>query len=840
MKKDNNKSGIIVISLLLFICITSLTIGYAQYEEILNIESTVTVYKKGRMYAEIIELKSTDRPDNTGDGMILVDEDITFEYYFTFAKKDEKSYTDTFLITLYNDSHEDYVFTGFNLKPEITLTGIDDDGGRADITYEYVPIEGSNISLQNNVIPAGERGYLGIKINIYVSAESQGTIGVGGGAEVTTSEDTSGNFYGYLEPSNPSVDLQNNNIDCFSVKVLNTYKSQKSFSITPGNSSFDFVDTNSNPLGTFTINAPSEDDPNSNIEDYTVCVKAKDSALFRSETETTSVVINPVDYASYSVGTVNISVIKAEEPDEEKVHIGNVTFEPVSFNSTSNQLTVKATWVHLPDQAEKSTSIKNYYIKLYDRNVSTTQSVYDFTVPSTALINNYTFTLSSSNYLNETNMVNNNHTYFIKVYGEDEAGNIGESDCNLDNGNDFCVKSNETSLKYKFKITVSSTSNRVTFLNNSTNVYLKETFTDILRVTANNYTLDENVTISRGNTTLTKNTDYTFGRNSGSTTQGTLIINASAVTGDITVNASSTYSSGGVCLVEGTKITLADGNKKNIEDIKYDDLLMVLSHDTGKTVYEYPIWIEDENEIKTYQINTFSDGSVLKTVGNHGIYSVDANRYVSAQDKKNFHIGTRVLKIDTNGNISIVKVTDIKVVNDRVNFYHVASTYYYNIVAENIVTTDDLLHINNMFGFNKDYTWSSKRQEFISGGDLFTFDDLKMHFAYYLYKGLRMDETKILYNANNLNIDKVDETLNSKIVPVPQNKNGINLWKITTSDNPTSNKLYEEGSIYILPKPKNVKNKKFIGWYNHSNNTYYDIGDKVEVIYGMYFEAIWT
>ena len=56
-------------------------------------------------------------------------------------------------------------------------------------------------------------------------------------------------------------------------------------------------------------------------------------------------------------------------------------------------------------------------------------------------------------------------------------------------------------------------------------VYLNEAFSNQLKVSSSGYSLNSSVTISMtGHDDLVDGTDYTFGLNSGSTTQGTLNI----------------------------------------------------------------------------------------------------------------------------------------------------------------------------------------------------------------------------------------------------------------------------------------------------------------------------
>lgn len=859
MKRIKDKK-VFVLGIILIIALSFLTVAYAFNDKILDITGEVTIYKQGKLTLENVETVSKTIPDGSGDGLIILENgSLAIDYSFRLEEKGETDYTATYLITIFNDSHNEYKFTGFNLSPEISVAGATPEEATANITYEYVNAGGSNLSLANNVIPGGERRYLAVKFNIHLeTTKDNTTIGVSGDADVYSSEDETGQFYGYLVPESPNLSLENQEYDCFDFKVLNTFDMSKTFSLSPGNNNFEFVDESGNALSNFTINAPSEDDPSSNIGSFRACIKPKVNAAFMENTATTSVILSSSGMTSLNIGTLNIAVNKTELRDEEKVHIGNVTFSKIQYDTENNALKVKASWRHLPDSSEVSTSVVNYYIQLYDKTASTTNPVYTFTVPGDATIDDYNFSLSSANYLNETNMVSNNHNYFIKVYAVDEAGNTGLNDCSSTSSQDYCVASSDISLKYKYKVTVSSTNNRVKFDGNTTtaNGFYNAGFNNTLNVTSNGYTLSSSVTVTRGSggnaTTLTKNSDYTFSLNSGSNTKGTIVINPNVITDDITIAAST---SSGACLVEGTKIKLANGTTKNIENIKYSDLIMALNHDTGKVVYEYPIWIEKKGTSNFYQITTFSDGSILKTVGTHGIYSIDDNEYVSVLDRKKFHVGTRVVKINDYGKKEIVKVVKTEMKHEKVNYYHVSSTYYHNAIADNILTTDDTLVISNMFPFNEDLTWTNERQNFLKKNDILTYDFLKKYFKYYQYKGFRMAETKYLLNQNNLDIMNFSKILGKKTVEPPKFANGKYKWLMTTSDEYNDNnskfnrnsefdnifnlKYYEDGSYYTLPHPKNVKNKTFIGWYNTSDNKIYKPNDKIKVIFSMYFDAIW-
>ena len=147
-----------------------------------------------------------------------------------------------------------------------------------------------------------------------------------------------------------------------------------------------------------------------------------------------------------------------------------------------------------------------------------------------------------------------------------------------------------------------------------------------------------------------------------------------------------------------------------------------------------------------------------------------------------------------------------------------------------------------MFKFNENLTWASDREEYLKTKDFFYYKDWGHMFPKHLFIGFRMEEAKILYNKNELDILMFDKVLNQLIEEPPKSNNNKNLWMVTTSDdlkNLNNGVVLEEDSYYKLKEPINVENKKFVGWYNTSDNKYYYPGDEIIVNHGMYFEAVW-
>ena len=294
-----------------------------------------------------------------------------------------------------------------------------------------------------------------------------------------------------------------------------------------------------------------------------------------------------------------------------------------------------------------------------------------------------------------------------------------------------------------------------------------------------------------------------------------------------------------VCLAEGTKVKLADGSTKNIEYITYNDLLLVWDYEKGTYTYEYPIWIEQEKYSDSYINVKFSDGSYLNIVGEHALYDVDKNEFANIND---LTVGSTVAKIN-NGKLTSAKIISMEEVNKAIKYYHVVSTRYYNIIANDILTTDDNVILSNLYGFNDNITWKYRNYENI---DLYEYNEFKDIMPYYMFKGLRAEEAKVLnkyISKNEFRTYFLENQLNPNMISLPKtNLFGQRLWMVTTSDdrlNMINNKKYlmVEGSNYIVPEPLNKVN--FTNWYNTSDGKYYNPGDMLRIDMGTHLVAMY-
>lgn len=170
-----------------------------------------------------------------------------------------------------------------------------------------------------------------------------------------------------------------------------------------------------------------------------------------------------------------------------------------------------------------------------------------------------------------------------------------------------------------------------------------------------------------------------------------------------------------ICLAEGTAITLADGNTKPIEDIAMTDSIRVWNFDTATATSAQPLWIKRRESTIQYNLIRFSDGSELKTIGQHRIFNKEAGAFTYPMTADT-PVGTTTVKADG----TEVTVVDKRIVYAAVNYYNVVTDGgHMNLYANNILTS---LRYNNIYPianmqFNKDARVVRDRTEFTGIAD---------------------------------------------------------------------------------------------------------------------------
>jgi hypothetical protein len=105
----------------------------------------------------------------------------------------------------------------------------------------------------------------------------------------------------------------------------------------------------------------------------------------------------------------------------------------------------------------------------------------------------------------------------------------------------------------------------------------------------------------------------------------------------------------------------------------------------------------------------------------------------------------RVYKV-VGDQLAVVTVESIERVQEEINVYHVISSQYYNIISNNILTTNGYVLTSNFYGFeDQNIKWPQARADFISNpNNLYTYNDFADILPLRMFNDLRLGEASYL------------------------------------------------------------------------------------------------
>ena len=155
------------------------------------------------------------------------------------------------------------------------------------------------------------------------------------------------------------------------------------------------------------------------------------------------------------------------------------------------------------------------------------------------------------------------------------------------------------------------------------------------------------------------------------------------------------------CLIKGTLITLSDGSKKPIEDITFDDDILVWNFYEGKFDTAKPLFIKSPQIASKYNLCTFSDGTKIGFVGEggekgyHRIFNADKGSFTYTGNDKDTPIGTCTF----NENSSFPELVSQEIIEEPVEYYNVITDKHYNLFTNGILTS---MHWSNQYDIDTD------------------------------------------------------------------------------------------------------------------------------------------
>lgn len=230
---------------------------------------------------------------------------------------------------------------------------------------------------------------------------------------------------------------------------------------------------------------------------------------------------------------------------------------------------------------------------------------------------------------------------------------------------------------------------------------------------------------------------------------------------DITSDGSE--SDDGSCVTPETLVTLADGTKKEIQYVTYEDKLLVWDFHNA-TYAEVPasiIWNHGDAEYRVISLN-FDDGTVVEMINSHGFFDVENNNFVYiTEENVESYIGHSFVKVDGDSYTS-VKLIDYSVDIKYTGCYSLQSAVYNNFMVENMLsmTTPDYEGWFDYFNINDDMKYDEEHmQSEIEKYGLTSYDEVSYLGSYELYVALNARYLNILIGRGVVTMDEVIEML---------------------------------------------------------------------------------
>jgi hypothetical protein len=189
-----------------------------------------------------------------------------------------------------------------------------------------------------------------------------------------------------------------------------------------------------------------------------------------------------------------------------------------------------------------------------------------------------------------------------------------------------------------------------------------------------------------------------------------------------------------VCFTEDTIITLVDGTHKQISEISKDDRIISYNFFTGE-FEEQSVVILVNHGTKEYDVlhTIYSDGTELKTIGEHGIFDYDLNKFIYPT-KENYlsYIGHKFVKYneDTNS-YELVTLVDAYYDTMITGAWSITSSSNMNAIANNMLTVAPPADFYNWIsmGDKLRYDMDTFQQDIETYG-LYTYEDFKDYVTY--------------------------------------------------------------------------------------------------------------
>lgn len=218
------------------------------------------------------------------------------------------------------------------------------------------------------------------------------------------------------------------------------------------------------------------------------------------------------------------------------------------------------------------------------------------------------------------------------------------------------------------------------------------------------------------------------------------------------------------CVSEGTLITLADGSQKSVELLTGNEMLLVWNMYTG-TFGSAPILCIDSDPLSMYEVIqlSFSDGTKVDVISEHGFFDVDLNRYVYLDNSAADYIGHHFLKQGINGMVHVTLV-DVTITQERTTVYSPVTyghlCYYVNGMLSMPGGIDGLFNIFEVNGETMMYDTEAMVADIEQYG-LYTYEELSalVPVTEEMFEAVNAQYLKVAVGKGMITVEQIGELI---------------------------------------------------------------------------------
>lgn len=208
------------------------------------------------------------------------------------------------------------------------------------------------------------------------------------------------------------------------------------------------------------------------------------------------------------------------------------------------------------------------------------------------------------------------------------------------------------------------------------------------------------------------------------------------------------YSSKSSCVTGDTLVTLADGSYKRIDEITYEDKLLVWDFYNGEYAAVPSAIISNHGyDNNTVVKLTFEDSTEVKVANLHQFFDADTNKFVTIDaDSVADYIGHKFVKRDGNG-YKTVKLMKYEISEEYIDTYGIISAVHYNILVEDMFSADypyELYELMTYFEVGENLVYDKAKMESdINMYGLYSYEEFADHMTFEQFEAMNIKYMKI-------------------------------------------------------------------------------------------------